>query len=152
VHYKHESQLLLVKRGFKVIACLFVPPFTSNRICFDVVADWDTFAKLREVTINFVLSVCLSVRPSVCVSVHTHGTTRIPLDAFTWHFIFLIFFVNLLMKFKFHWNPTRITGTLHGELCIFMIDKAIPLQAWTGPEGSRKLRLPVFKTIGTWRW
>jgi len=25
--------------------------------------------------------------------------------------------------------------------------KAIPLQAWTGPEGSRKLRLPDFKTI-----
>jgi len=26
---------------------------------------------------------------------------------------------------------------------------AIPLQAWTGPEGSRRLRLPDFKTIGT---
>jgi hypothetical protein len=30
--------------------------------------------------------------------------------------------------------------------------KAIPLQALTGPEGSRRLRLPDFKTIGTWRW
>jgi len=27
--------------------------------------------------------------------------------------------------------------------------KAIPLQAWTGPEGSRSLRLPDFKTIST---
>jgi hypothetical protein len=27
--------------------------------------------------------------------------------------------------------------------------KVIPLQAWTGPEGSRRLRLPDFKTIGT---
>jgi len=27
--------------------------------------------------------------------------------------------------------------------------KAIPLQAWTGPEGSRRLKLPEFKTIGT---
>jgi len=27
--------------------------------------------------------------------------------------------------------------------------KAIPSQAWTGPEGSRKWRLPDFKTIGT---
>jgi hypothetical protein len=27
--------------------------------------------------------------------------------------------------------------------------KAIPLQAWTGPEDSRRLRLPVFKTVGT---
>ena len=27
--------------------------------------------------------------------------------------------------------------------------KAIPKQAWTGLEGSRKLRLPDFKTVGT---
>jgi len=29
------------------------------------------------------------------------------------------------------------------------IGKAIPLQAWTGPEGCRGLRFPGFKTIGT---
>jgi hypothetical protein len=29
------------------------------------------------------------------------------------------------------------------------IGKAIPLQAWTGPEGSRRLRFPDFKKIGT---
>jgi len=27
--------------------------------------------------------------------------------------------------------------------------RTIPLQAWTGPEGSRRLRLPDFNTIGT---
>jgi hypothetical protein len=27
--------------------------------------------------------------------------------------------------------------------------KAIPLQAWTGPEGSRRLSLPEFKTVVT---
>jgi hypothetical protein len=27
--------------------------------------------------------------------------------------------------------------------------KGIPLQAWTDPEGSRRLRLPDFKKIGT---
>jgi hypothetical protein len=27
--------------------------------------------------------------------------------------------------------------------------KAIPLQAWTVPEGSRRLRFPDLKTIGT---
>jgi len=27
--------------------------------------------------------------------------------------------------------------------------KAIPLQAWTGPEVSMRLRLPDFKAIGT---
>ena len=28
-------------------------------------------------------------------------------------------------------------------------DKAITLQAWTGPGGSRRLTLPDFKTFGT---
>ena len=30
--------------------------------------------------------------------------------------------------------------------------KAIPLQTWTGPEVSRRLRIPDFKTVGIWRW
>jgi hypothetical protein len=33
-----------------------------------------------------------------------------------------------------------------------MSKKAIPVLAWTGPEGSRMLRLPDFKTVGTRRW
>jgi hypothetical protein len=35
---------------------------------------------------------------------------------------------------------------------ITTVNKAITLQALTGPEGSRRLRFPDFKTIGTWRW
>ena len=34
---------------------------------------------------------------------------------------------------------------------VWKYGKAITLQAWTGPECSRRLRLPDFKTIGTWR-
>jgi hypothetical protein len=34
-------------------------------------------------------------------------------------------------------------------IIVFTYNNAIPLQAWTGPEGSRRLRLPDFKTIGT---
>jgi len=30
--------------------------------------------------------------------------------------------------------------------------KAMPVKAWTGPEGSRRLRLPDIMTIGTCRW
>ena len=30
--------------------------------------------------------------------------------------------------------------------------KANPLQAWADPEGSRSLRFPDFKTVGTWTW
>jgi hypothetical protein len=37
------------------------------------------------------------------------------------------------------------------QLIMFMKskDKAIPLQSWTSPEGSSRLRLPDFMTIGT---
>jgi hypothetical protein len=28
-------------------------------------------------------------------------------------------------------------------------DKAVPLHAWTGPEGSRRLKIPDFETVGT---
>jgi hypothetical protein len=38
---------------------------------------------------------------------------------------------------------TTTFGIKNGE------GKSIPLQAWTGREGSRRLRLPDFKTIGT---
>ena len=34
------------------------------------------------------------------------------------------------------WNPTRCEGK----------GKAVPLQTWTDPEGSRKLRFPDFVT------
>jgi len=30
--------------------------------------------------------------------------------------------------------------------------KYIHIHAWIRPEGSRRLRLPDFKTISTWRW
>ena len=34
-------------------------------------------------------------------------------------------------------------------MIIVIKGKAIPFQAWTSPEGSRRFRLPDFKTIGT---
>jgi len=37
-------------------------------------------------------------------------------------------------------------------MSLIILGKAIPLQAWTGPEGSRKLKLPDFKTCSTCRW
>jgi hypothetical protein len=43
------------------------------------------------------------------------------LDGFSWNFLFGDFFENLLKKFKFDYNLTRIMGTLHEDICIFMI-------------------------------
>ena len=47
----------------------------------------------------------------------------------------------------------RCTGRLPGWIRFLIVSitiiKAIPLEVWTGPEGSRRLRLPDFKTIST---
>jgi hypothetical protein len=51
---------------------------------------------------------------------------------------------NFLLNFSILCiSNVNIIGTKKGK------GKAIPLQAWTGPEGSSRLRLPDFKTIGT---
>jgi hypothetical protein len=34
------------------------------------------------------------------------------------------------------------------DLRVSVKGKVIPLQAWTGPVGSRRLKLPDFKTLG----
>ena len=65
-----------------------------------------------------------------------------------------------------HWNELKTlvwfgdfeeanaVARIHGETNLKQkgSKKAIPLQAWTGPEVSMRLRLPDFKTISTWRW
>jgi hypothetical protein len=45
------------------------------------------------------------------------------------------------------WNSAQVKG--QKRIHISVKGKAVPLQARTGPEGSRRLRLPDFKTIGT---
>ena len=43
-----------------------------------------------------------------------HFTWR-PLDVFSWNFVFEYLFENLSSIFKYHWNLTRLTGTLHED-------------------------------------
>jgi len=53
------------------------------------------------------------------------------------------------------WNCEYVGMYVHKDIIIYADKgkfKAIPLQAWTDPEGSRRLRLPDFKTINTRRW
>ena len=65
------------------------------------------FAKLRNVTISFVMSVC----PLVC----THATIQLQLNGFLWNLLFEFIFQNLPRKFKFQQNPTSVTDTLHDD-------------------------------------
>jgi hypothetical protein len=50
-----------------------------------------------------------------------------------------IFFGPSGIKYHYEYIKVKVKGR----------GKAIPLQAWTGREGSRRLRLPDFKTIST---
>jgi len=43
----------------------------------------------------------------------------------------------------------RLKIPVHRIWIIKVKGKAIPLQAWISPEGSRRVRLPDFMTIGT---
>jgi len=43
----------------------------------------------------------------------------------------------------------RTVPNLRKNVSLAVLFKAIPLQAWTGPECSRRMRLPDFKTFDT---
>ena len=58
----------------------------------------DASAKLRKTIISLVMSVCLSVRPSVC----THGTNRLPQERFSLNFTFEYFSKNLSIKLNLY--------------------------------------------------
>jgi len=49
-----------------------------------------------------------------------------------------IFITRLYIYVRFYIKPTKFRTNLKG--------KSVPLQAWSGPEGSRKLRFPDFVT------
>ena len=79
---------------------------------------------------------------SVCPSTDNLGSH--------WTNLHKISYLNIFRKIcreapTFYCNLARIKDTLHEDLCTFLIiGKTIPLQAWTVPEDSRRLRLPDF--------
>jgi hypothetical protein len=70
------------------------------------------FAKLRKTSICFVMSLSMPVRQ--------HATNRLPLDGFSWNLVSENFRKSVT-KMQVWANVTRITGTLHEDLCTFMI-------------------------------
>jgi hypothetical protein len=46
----------------------------------------------------------------------------------------------------------HLTKEMSPEIFVDSRGKAIPLQAWTGPEVSRRFNLPDFKTVDTLKW
>jgi len=50
------------------------------------------------------------------------------------------------------WTVLTILVSKHVSSKSKIKGKEIPIQAWTSLQGSRRLRLPNFKTIARWRW
>jgi hypothetical protein len=94
---------------------LYLPKIPWNNSTSLFGASLGAFAKLRKATISFVMSVC----PSVCPSVHpSEWNNPAPTECILLN---LTFFEDLLRKFKFHYNLTRIMGNLHENLFTFMV-------------------------------
>ena len=76
---------------------------------------------------------------------------------FLWSYVrWKLNFVNFRTAFtlKGIWDHGLWDVILKGKQSVrrSLDGKAISLEAWTSPEGSKRLRLPDFKTIGTWSW
>jgi hypothetical protein len=56
-------------------------------------------------------------------------------------------YLNLFLDFKKTVSIHRYIDEHKAEINVKV--KAVPLQAWTDPKSSRRLRLPDFETIGT---
>jgi hypothetical protein len=71
---------------------------------------------------SYLRHVCVSICPSVHASAwyNSAPTGRIFMKFDMW-----VFFENLSRNFKFRWNVTIITDTLHEYLCAFMISRWI---------------------------
>ena len=69
---------------------------------------------MKPEIISLVTSVCPSVRPSVRVKQLGYHLTEF------YEILYLSFLENPSRKFKFHWNQTKITGTLHENVFTFM--------------------------------
>jgi hypothetical protein len=72
----------------------------------------DAFTKLRKATTSIIIPACLSVCPSA-------GNVSAPTGRNSMKFDIWVFFENLPRTLMLHWNLTKITGTLHEELCTF---------------------------------
>jgi hypothetical protein len=77
------------------------------------------YARLQNCEKRLLALSCLSVRP--------HGTTRFPLDGFSWNNI-SEFFENMSRKYKCHKNRTIIKGTLHDRYTFLIISRSFILR------------------------
>jgi hypothetical protein len=86
------------------------------------------------------------------------GVDPVEVTYLSLYFPFLSLFITIT-KLHLQYNEELTTAptepfknNLTQKVNFYSVGKAIPVPAWTGPEGSSKLRLPVIKTDDTKRW
>jgi hypothetical protein len=72
---------------------------------------------MRKATISYVMSVCLSALKN-----------SVSIRQIFMRFDLFIFFENLSRKFKFNWNLTRITDTIHEDQYTVLMSRLILLR------------------------
>ena len=85
------------------------------------------------------------VRPSTQPS-STSGTCSILNSAYSWWAKYS------QTPIFYHCLFTAVCGGILMVAVYWVKGTTIAVQAWIDPEGSRRLRLPHFKTVSTWRW
>ena len=112
------SQLMLYREIIAV--CSQIHTKHINTLCGLNVQLLGAFAKSRKPTISFVMAVHLSVRPSALNNSPRTGRIFIKFDV-------CVHSENLSSEFKFHQNLTWITGTVHEDLCTFLVPRSFLL-------------------------
>ena len=121
--YAHNSLLII-----ETTACFIIENLLTKYLCVSRTKDIDTGIDLY----------ILSLETSRAVSV--------------WKMASVIKYLRHLHSFIYRRTSVEFP-TCHFFSRYVVISKAIPpLESWTGPESSRRLRLPDLKTVGTWRW
>ena len=132
----HSCVVFRPYTGFSAFRCIIMS--IANVLLLPTSLMPTLFRRVRKIAISDYLLcyVCSSVRPSVraCAWNNFSPTGCILVGLDIW-----LHFENLSRIFKVPFNLTRKTGTLHEDVHTFVIikGKSVPLQAWSGPEGSR---------------
>ena len=96
-------------------------------------------------------SPLLKLKPPYLISRWSNPFVHVPYENIFQHAILLRYSTIWVITYEMRITKKKEMYTVPYHSSIDK-GKASPLQAWTGPEGSRRLRLPDFTTISTWRW
>jgi hypothetical protein len=125
-----------------------------------VLCNRQSFRKLCSVDLkNETVVTETPFRPRSFVDIHFW----LPLHAFITSYLsfFIVFtilsisflsFISILFLSYFLFVCFLVISFYYFAVYSVKKSKAIPLQTWTGPQDSRRLRFPDFKTVGTRRW